>query len=163
MHLRTWSAALAAAISFGTGTMAEAQTGRMHLGPRVTYNFDFEEVAIGGQLAVPLTGMVDFYPSFDVFFVDNGSLFGFNADLKFRPLPVATAPLYLGAGLNLTRGSSGGSSDTNAGVNLFGGLEARTGAVHPFGELRLVIGDGSSVQLSAGINFTIGAPSTRVR
>lgn len=160
MHARTWSAALVMALSFGVVSRVEAQR-RTHVGPHVSYNFDAEKAGIGGQLGLPLTSRLDFYPSFDIFFVDQGSLFGLNADFKIHPDPASA--LYLGAGLNLARLSVNGNSDTNAGLNLLGGLEASFGAIHPYAELRLILGDGSAVQLSTGLNFTIGQPRTQVR
>lgn len=148
--------AFVALILGAIGSAANAQTGRTYLGPRVSYNFDFEEVAIGGQLGLPLTSALEFYPSLDIFLVDNGSLLGFNADLKFRPGAVSLTPLYVGGGLNLLRASVGDRSDTEPGLNLFGGLEGRSGSVRPFAELRAILGDRSTVQLSGGINFSMG-------
>jgi hypothetical protein len=139
-----------------TGSVAGAQTGRTYVGPRITYNFDFEEVAIGGQLGLPLTTALDFYPSLDIFLIDEGSLLGINADLKFRPGTVGMSPLYVGGGLNLSRRSINDRSNTEPGLNLFGGLEARSGSVRPFVELRAILADQSMVQLSGGINFAVG-------
>jgi hypothetical protein len=139
-----------------TGSVASAQTGRTYVGPRITYNFDFEEVAIGGQLGLPLTTALDFYPSLDIFLIDEGSLLGINADLKFRPGTVGTSPLYVGGGLNLSRRSINDRSNTEPGLNLFGGLEGRSGSVRPFVELRAILADQSMVQLSGGINFAVG-------
>jgi hypothetical protein len=143
--------------------VAQAQTGRVHVGPHVTYNFDIEKIGLGAQLGIPLANLIDFYPSFDVFLVDVGSFAAFNADLKLRPAPVTLSPLYLGAGLNLSRAGFEGHSNTDTNLNLFGGLEGRTGAVHPFAELRAIVGNGSTVQLSAGVNFTLGRPGAVVR
>ena len=143
------------AISLAGTTAAGAQTGAVHVGPRVTYNFDFEKTAIGFQAGFPLNGRIDFVPSVDVFFPDNGSLLGFNADIKLRPLPADAGMLYIGTGLNLTRAAYRGSSNTEAGLNLVAGLEGRTGAVHPFGEVRTILGDQTSVQITAGLNFTL--------
>jgi hypothetical protein len=136
--------------------VAEAQSGRSYLGPRVSYNFDFEEVAIGAQVGIPLTSSLDFYPSLDIFLVDNGSLLGINADLKFRPGAVDMTPLYLGGGLNLSRRSFNDRSDTEPGLNLFAGLEGRSGGIRPFAELRAILADRSTVQLSGGVNFSFG-------
>jgi hypothetical protein len=143
------------------GSEALAQSGRTYLGPRVSYNFDFEEVAIGAQLGLPLTSALDFYPSLDIFLVDNGSLLGFNADLKFRPGAVSMTPLYIGGGLNLMRASVGDRSDTEPGLNLFAGIEGRSGGLSPFAELRAILGDRSTVQLAGGINFSMGSRSVR--
>jgi hypothetical protein len=161
MQVRTRYAALVVALSLGAATVAEAQSGTRYLGPRVSYNFDAEEAGLGLQLGLPLTSSLAFYPSFDVFFVDPGSFFSVNADFKLRP--DINAPLYFGAGLNVSRFSGGGNSDTNTGLNLLGGLEATFGAIHPFAELRVILGDGSALQLGAGLNFSFGPRSASVR
>lgn len=140
----------------GAGTVGAQATGKpTSFGPRVTYNFDAEEVAIGGHALIPLNTSIDFYPSLDIFLPDNGSLLGVNLDLRLKP--VRESPMfYLGGGLNLLRASAGGRSNTDAGVNILGGLEGQTGVIRPFGELRLLIGDGSSVALAGGLNIIIG-------
>ena len=163
MTLRSWSAALAVAFMLAGAGIVQAQTGRAHVGAHVTYNFDSEKPAIGGQLGLPLARYLDFYPSFDIFFVDNGSLLGFNADLKFRPAPAEAGPLYLGGGLNLSRRSLNDRSNTDAGVNLLAGLETHSGAVHPYVEFRAILADRSTVQLAGGLNFTLGGPRAVVR
>jgi hypothetical protein len=154
MKARTVVALAAVALSFAGATGSQAQTGAVHVGPRVTYNFDFEEAAIGFQLGLPLASRLDFYPSVDIFLPDQGSLAAFNADLRFRPQDMG--PWYLGTGLNLTRASAGGESNTDAGLNLIAGLEAQTGVIHPFVEVRGILSDRNSMQLTGGLNITIG-------
>jgi hypothetical protein len=148
--------ALVALMIGAIGSEGSAQTGRTYVGPRITYNFDFEEVAIGGQFGIPLTSALDFYPSLDIFLVDEGSLLGFNGDLKFRPGMAGSSPLFVGGGLNLSRRSINDRSDTEPGLNLFGGLEGRTGSLRPFVEMRAILADRSMVQLSGGLNFVLG-------
>lgn len=150
------SGAVVALMLGAFGSLASAQTGQTYVGPRITYNFDYEEVAIGAQLGLPLTSALDFYPSLDIFLVDEGSLLGFNGDLKFRPGMTGSSPLYVGGGLNLSRRSINDRSDTEPGLNLFGGLEGRSGSIRPFVEVRATLADRSTVQLSGGLNFAIG-------
>ena len=147
-------ACVATALAAATG---QAQARSVHVGPRVTYNFDFEEAAIGFQLGIPLASRLDFYPSVDVFLPDDGSLVGFNADLRFQPAPRDAGPLYLGTGLNLTRRAVRGVSNTDAGLNLLAGLEAPTGAIHPFIEARAILSDRNSVQLTGGLNIRVSS------
>jgi hypothetical protein len=149
---RMATALVAVAALAGT---AQAQTNRLHLGPRLSYQFDVEKLGVGAQLGVPMANRLEFYPSFDYYFVDHGSFFNLNADLKYRIAPVTLHWFYVGTGLNIARASNGGS-DTNAGVNLFAGAESLKGRVHPFAELRFTAGDGSTGQISAGLNFTLG-------
>jgi hypothetical protein len=135
----------------------QAQTGRLHFGPHVAYQFDFEKLGIGAQFSAPLARNLEFYPSLDYFFVDNGSFWALNADLKYRFSRPSVEWLYVGTGLNIARSGSGSVHDTRAGLNLIGGVESLTGRVHPFGEFRLTVGDGSTAQVAAGLNFTLNS------
>ena len=158
---RSFRAVAVAALAVGgllaAATSAEAQTRRTHLGPRVSYNFDAEEFGIGAQLGIPIANRIEFYPSFDYYFVDPGNLWAMNADLKYRfSATSSTNWLYAGAGLGILGFSAGNADDTDFGANLFAGFEPLSGRIHPFAEGRLRIGDGSSFQISAGLNFTLG-------
>ncbi|MGQ0767469.1 MAG: hypothetical protein ACT4OZ_17600, partial [Gemmatimonadota bacterium] len=147
-------AAVALAAVAGAPATASGQTGNFHVGPRVTWNFDFEEVAIGGHAGIPLGRRLDFYPSIDIFLPEDGSLLGLNADFKFRPA-IDVRSLYLGSGINFTRFSNDGRSNSETGLNLIAGFEAQTGVIHPFIEFRAIIGDETSTQLTGGLNITL--------
>ena len=134
---------------------AAAQTNRLHIGPRLSYQFDLEKIGLGAQFSVPVANRLEFYPSFDYFFVDDGSFWNLNADLKYRIAQASIRWLYVGAGLNIARVSNG-ASDTNAGLNLLAGAESLKGRIHPFAEFRFTAGDGSTAQIAAGLNFTFG-------
>jgi len=131
---------------------AQAQTHSLHLGPRLSYQFDYEEFGIGAQFSVPIASHLEFYPSFDVFFTNPSSLWSLNADVKWRVAPASASWLYIGSGLNLLEYGGNGS---DVGLNLFGGVESLKGRVHPFAELRLIVNDNSTGQVSAGLNFTL--------
>jgi hypothetical protein len=156
MPSRLRVAVLTAILATGTTLAAEAQTSRAHLGPRISYHFDAEEVGLGAQVGLPIGRRLEFYPSFDVFFVDPGSLWALNADIKYRFGGQGMDWLYTGGGLNVTNASFGGNDETDAGLNLLLGVESLRGWVHPFAEGRLTVGDESMFQLSGGINFTLG-------
>ncbi len=130
---------------------AEAQDHSLHLGPRLSYQFDAEELGVGAQFSVPIAKQLEFYPSIDVFFTSPSSLWSFNIDLKWRVAPASVSWLYLGTGLNVMDGAG----DSNAGLNLFGGIQSVTGRIHPFAEMRFVVSDNSTAQLAAGLNFTL--------
>jgi hypothetical protein len=126
---------------------------RAHFGPHVAYNFDIKETAIGAQLHMPVAYGLEFYPSFDYYLVDSGSLLGINADLKFR---TPGRPLYLGGGLNILRTGGGGSSSNDTGFDVFAGLETRYAWSHPYVEFRGMFHNGNStLQAAFGINVTL--------
>lgn len=150
------SAVVALALLPALSAVASAQTNRMHLGPQISYDFDFEDVGLGAQFGAPLMRRLEFYPSFVYYFHDEGTLWNLNADLKYRVVGNQPHWLYVGGGLNFSRFSHSGDSDSDVGLNLLAGAESLKGKIHPFAEARLVIGNGSRFQLVAGLNFTLG-------
>lgn len=148
-------ALLLATAALGTANTAQAQTSRLHFGPRLSYHLDAEELGLGVQLGVPVGKHIEFYPSIDNYFVDRGSFVSFNADLKWRVAQEALNWLYLGGGLNVARRSINDNSSNDSGLNLFVGAESMRGRVHPFGELRMVSNNGTSAQIAVGLNFTL--------
>ena len=134
---------------------AQAQTNRLHLGPRVSYEFDLKKVGLGAQFSVPIASHLEFYPSFDLFLNAN-SAWNLNADLKYRIASEAVNWLYLGAGLNVARRGSSTAHATRAGLNLLAGAESLQGRIHPFAEFRFTANHGSTGQIAAGLNITLG-------
>ena len=136
--------------------VGHSQTKHLHIGPHVGFEFDDQNFAIGAQFSVPVAHHLEVYPSFDYYFVDVGSLWAVNADLKWRVAHERPDWLYVGGGLNISRTGLGVFHDTNAGLNLLLGVEPLKGKIHPFGEGRLTIADQTRFQLTAGLNFTLG-------
>jgi len=139
---------MAVVLLMGAAVVSRAAAQRSHFGIHGGYNFDLEEGLIGAQMHMPIGRSIEFYPSFDYYLVNSGSLVGFNGDLKFR---TPGTPLYFGGGLNILSG--GGNSNT--GFNLFGGFETRYGRTHPYVEGRGLFHDNSTFQLLFGINVTL--------
>lgn len=135
---------------------ASAQLQRPHLGGRVGANLDFDEVLLGGHATIPITRWIEFYPSVDVYFPDNGSRYALNADLKAYLPGRSELWWYLGGGLNYLRRNVNDNGDGDVGVNLLGGFETRSGRVHPFVEGRILLHDNTSFQLQGGLNVTLG-------
>ena len=138
------------AVLAGAG-LGGADAQRAHIGLHGAYHLDLDRAAIGAQMHIPLSRSLELYPSFDYYFVDSGTLLGFNGDLKFR---APGGPLYLGGGVNLLRRGNG-TARTDTGLNLFGGFESRYGQTHPYVELRALVHDETALQLAFGINITL--------
>lgn len=146
-------------VLFVLGLIASSASGaaaqeRVHFGPRLSYHLDYEAVGIGAQLGLPIARHLEFYPSGDVFLRDGDSRWSLNADLKYRIAATSVPWLYVGTGLNVAE-RGGRNNSSSAGLNLFIGMESRTGRVHPFAEFRYTANDGSTAQLAAGLNFTL--------
>jgi hypothetical protein len=146
------------ALLVSVATVAQAQGHppyRPHIGAHLSYNFDAEEFGIGPQFYIPVARHFEFYPSFDYYFVDPGSLWQLNADLKYQ-LRERGHWFYLGGGLGVAHREVGDRSNTDLGANLFGGIEALVWRrVHPYFEARGFLADESRFQLAAGLNITI--------
>jgi hypothetical protein len=127
------------------------QTGPRY-GAHAGYNFDVDNPLIGAQLSWPLTPSLDLYPSFDFYFVNPGSLWALNFDLKYRP-PTSYRAWYVGGGLNWSHASAGGASGSDTGLNLLTGLEGRRGRTRPYVEAKFILDNGSSFQLVGGISW----------
>ncbi|HET9512415.1 MAG TPA: hypothetical protein VFO95_00700 [Gemmatimonadales bacterium] len=150
-----WLLALSA-LAGATSAVTAQNTQRVHLGIRTGSNFEYSDASLGAQVTVPLGQHFELYPSADAYFPEEGSRFGFNADLKYR-IPTNTAiKFYSGAGLGMIRRAMSHADEHHWGANLIGGLEHRTTWVHPFLETRVMFYDQTSVGLAAGINFTLG-------
>jgi hypothetical protein len=145
------SAILAMVVAHGAG--AQAST---HVGMRIGYNFDHEEVMLSANLTVPMTSRIEFYPSIDIYTPDRGNRIGFNGDVKVM-FPTTSGPqLYAGGGLGIMNRNEGNFSNTDLGVNLLFGLESRIGWIHPFAEGKVLLHDRTQFQLIGGINLTLG-------
>ena len=134
---------------------ASARAQRAHIGPHAGYDFDRNVGLAGGQISLPLSRYVELYPSVDVYFVNTGSLIGFNGDLKLRLQPGQPLQLYVGGGVNALRAHAGSTSNTDTGWDLLGGIETRLGYSHPYIEGKVLQHNGSTFQLMAGINITL--------
>jgi hypothetical protein len=126
----------------------------IRIGAHAGYNFDVDQLVLGAQATLPLTRMIEIYPSFDYYFVDVGTLWALNADLKIRP-PTPQGALYVGGGLNYLHFSDAGVSNGDTNLNLLGGFELRRQPLHPYAEARLILGNGSAFQLVGGVSFNL--------
>ena len=142
-------------LAFAAAAQSEAQ-GRSHLGPHIGVNTDFNDLLLGVHATFPATSWLELYPSFDLYFPDDGTLLGFNGDFKFLIPTRNQFGFYAGPGLNVLYSSNEDTDDADLGLNLFGGVETRRGNVHPYFEGRVLLHDNTSFQLVFGLNFTLG-------
>lgn len=136
--------------------VSAASAQRPHVGARVGYDFDSKNPVISLQATVPITQLVSFYPSADIYLPDNGTMNGFNGDLKLN-LPSSTGPqFYLGGGVGVQTRHVNQASSTDVGANALLGVESRLGWVHPFIEGRAFISEQNRASLLVGLNITLG-------
>lgn len=147
-----------------------AQDVDLKIGPRATLELgDLENIAdfaigadVRGEIAdfpVDLHGAFSFYFADDpwtVFSVDLNAVFPFELeDRNIKP--------YAGGGLGFTRlsidsnqtGIFGGSSSTEVGLNLVGGVEFELDNITPFAQAQFTTGTPDRFGLTGGILFNI--------
>jgi len=128
---------------------ARASIGGPEIGGHLGYNFDIDRALFGVQVSFPVARRVEFYPSFDYYAGSGGSAWGVNFDFKLRP-PARYQFWYGGTGLNVFHAGS-----TSSHLNLFAGFAGRPGPFRPYAEARLILFDGTSFQLAAGLSFPL--------
>lgn len=136
------------------GGRAVVVSSAKRVGGHLGYNFDVDELLLGAQASLPITERVDLYPSFDWDFVDVGTLWNLNVDLKYTP-PSPRGVWYVGLGWNLLHRSVNNVSNTNSSLNLLSGLEGRRGPIRPYVEAKATIGDNPFVQVVGGLSWVL--------
>ena len=129
-----------------------ASTSGPSYGAHLGYNFDADALLLGAQLSYPITPDFALYPTFDYYFVNAGSLWALNFDVKYRP-PTRYGAWYVGGGLNYLHASAGGASGSDTNLNLLTGLEGRRGRTRPYVEGKFILGNGSAFQLVGGLSW----------
>lgn len=158
MRMRSFILSTAAALLFVLPGTAQGQG--VQFGPELSWGGD-TEIGVGGRVLVNIGSLEhwDFIGTFDVFFPDEDfDYWEINGNLAYNFLieDVDIDP-YVGGGLNFAHVSfdtpGDDSSDSELGINLFGGTKFRTTGITPFVELRLVIEAADQVVLTGGILF----------
>lgn len=126
----------------------------VRVGPHFGYSFDADALILGLQATLPLTSRVAIYPSWDYYFVDPGTLWAINADVKYRP-PTRLGALYVGGGIDYLHAGAGGRGSGDVNLDLIGGWEFRRRHYSPYAEGRLILGSGRAFQVAAGFNFKL--------
>lgn len=143
---------LLALVAFPAGAQRVMNAGPRY-GAHAGYNFEKHLWSAGAQLFWPISSIVDLYPSFDYFFMSSGSAWALNVDVK-AVSPSRDLSWYLGTGLAFYHSSVGGGTSSATGVNLFTGLEGRSGRPLPYIEVRLTLAErGGALRIGGGLNW----------
>ncbi|HKA24701.1 MAG TPA: hypothetical protein VKF80_06955 [Candidatus Eisenbacteria bacterium] len=120
------------------------------------YYFDSDAFALGGGLLTSLDhgGSWYFNPNLEAAFGDHQTTVTVNGDLHYD-LPIASRmSWWVGAGPALVvRDPDVGSSNSNFGVNVLGGVGGRGGSVRPFAQFKAIVSDNSETALMGGVRF----------
>ena len=157
--LRTRSAALlltafaALGLAAGAAQAGEGVDGDLRGG----YNADAEEGFVGGGVLTGVGGSGRWFanPNAEVVFVDAGNQVNLSGDFHYDFIPSGPTDVWLGAGPTVIHRDrdAGASDDTDLGVSLIAGVGARSGAVRPFAQGRIIMADDSEAMVAFGIRF----------
>lgn len=144
------------------GAMARPAQAQVAVGPELSFADDWD-FGIGARAQFDLGSLFDAegletlqgVASFDYFFpecvdcsyweINGNALYPFELDGDLAP--------YAGGGLNISRRSIGTVSDTDAGLNLLGGLDFALEGFTMFTEAKIEIGGGNQFVLTVGALF----------
>lgn len=167
---------------FAVALMAPRAQAQFVLMPHVGYDLDVESLFIGIGVEVPLQfGDLPFAlaarPSIEYYFGDSdsetvmGETFGasmsivqINGDVVAQFIPPEDGiGVYGGAGLGISIMTvsvdagpfSGSDSETELGLNLFGGAQFGAGGIAPFAEFRMTTPFTTRLQLKGGVRIAL--------
>lgn len=141
-----------ASTSASVGTVAARTTADLRAGGYT----DADGVAIGGGLVTDLRpgGAWQFNPNLEIVFPNGGNMYTMNADFQYEFPSRTSLGAYAGVGPALLIADPNvGSSQTDFGANLIGGVMGRHGTTRPFGQAKLVLSDNTEFALMGGVRF----------
>lgn len=121
---------------------------------RAGYYSDMSAVTLGGGFLSSMGSSWFFNPNLEVAFGDGGTMTAMSGDFHYDFASNGNLSPYLGLGPTLLFANPDrGSSNTNLGMNLLGGVSGLSGTVRPFAQIKAVLADNSEVALMGGIRF----------
>jgi hypothetical protein len=138
------------------GARAERNT----LGPHVGLNFDVDDLFLGLEgrfdvATIDQSVIVQLNPSFSLYFTHDVNLFNFSFNVPFEfQIHDSVLRPFAAPGLALYH-ATGRGSNTDAKLNLIGGLLFHLQALEPFVQLRIAVGGGSTAELMGGLLFRL--------
>lgn len=135
--------------------MATVPAGAGDFGIRGGVYLDDTDPFVGIEWLGDFRGLWDVNPNFEVIFPDNVDRYSLNLDFH-RDFPGADAAVWLGAGGGLIftdPDNRFADDETDAAINLLAGIGTRTGAVRPYGQLKVVLSDESEAVVMGGLRF----------
>ena len=144
----------AVALLVGLTLLSAGNASATDVGIRFGLYTDVDEPFAGVELLTRVAHRIYFNPNFEWVFTEGFDYFTVNGDFHYD-LPSSGRPyVWLGAGLALVRVSfDGGGGDTDAGLNLLGGLGWRAGEVVPYVQAKVIVKDNSEFVIAFGLRF----------
>ena len=112
---------------------------------------------VGGGVLTGVSRNLDFNPNLEVVLVDGYNYMTGNADFHYDLSTAGNTAAWLGGGVALIvvdyDWPRNWRSDTDVGLNVFGGVGARRGSVRPYVQMKGLIANNSEASLAVGIRF----------
>jgi len=112
--------------------------------------------AMGGGVIRPLKSGTSWYfnPNVEAAFADRSDQVSMNADIHYDFPTAPTYSVYAGAGPALIISHPDrGDTQTDAGINLVGGVDWRQESLRPFVQMKGVLSDQGELAIMGGIRF----------
>lgn len=150
---------LGAALAFMVCMFAFADSSAQKVGVMLGYGTEVEELGLGINGEFNVSSKVAISPSFVYWFVENVSVWEFNANVNYYFTKAGAADFYGLAGINLFSAKAkfeGADRNSEIGLNLGAGANFNVGkSWEPFTELKFVVGDADQLGLFFGVKFKI--------
>lgn len=121
------------------------------------YYSDVEEGFVGGGLVADLGNSWDINPNLEWVLTDGYDYLTVNGDIHYDFNDQSSGPaIWAGTGLAVVHTSPdvpAGNDETDLGVNVFGGMGAKSGSVRPFMQLKGRVADNSETSVALGLRF----------
>jgi outer membrane immunogenic protein len=147
------------ALAFIICMMATVDSSAQKIGVMLGYGTEVEDLGIGVNGEFNINDKVSISPSFVYWFVENASVWEFNANVNYYFTKAGSADFYGLAGINMFSAKAdveGAERNSEVGLNLGAGANFNIGKNwEPFTELKFVIGDFDQLGLFFGVKFKL--------
>lgn len=146
--------ALVAAFLVALALLPAGTASADNVGIRFGYYSEVKEPFVGVEYLTRVTHRVYFNPNFEWVFTNGFDYFTVNGDFHYDFPMRGHTYVWLGAGLGLARVSfDGGGGNTDAVLNVIGGVGARAGHVIPYVQAKVIVKDDSEFVIGFGLRF----------
>jgi len=146
--------ALVAAFLVALALLPAGTASADNVGIRFGYYTKVKDPFVGVEYLARVGHHVYFNPNFEWVFTDGFDYFTVNGDFHYDFPMRSHSYVWLGAGLGLVRVSfDGGGGNTDAGLNILGGVGVRAGGVIPYVQAKVIVKDDSEFVIGFGVRF----------
>jgi outer membrane protein X len=146
-------------LAFMVCIMAAVDSSAQKIGVMLGYGTEVEDLGIGVNGEFNINDRVSISPSFIYWFVENASVWEFNANVNYYFTKAGSADFYGLAGINMFSAKAdfeGAERNSEVGLNLGAGANFNVGkSWEPFTELKFVIGDFDQLGIFFGVKFKL--------